>query len=150
MRWLGIAVVLGVLGARWGMVTMDDTTLRDDVLFLELLTGGTRAGIDAAVIAQQVEFATKQRQCELVPGSLEVDVKDARWGHLEVQGAGMSVQGKGNANIQDIDIQFNCRRPGVFFAKTAAKFRLRTQAPGDGKANHWPRPEGEEAAATPP
>lgn len=140
-----MAVILGSLGARWGMITMDDTALRDDVLFSEMLTS-THSEVNAAALATHVEQATRQRHCELVPDTLQIDVSDARNGTLHVTGAGLQIQGKAPTMIQDIDIRFDCRRPGVFFVKTVAKYRLRTQSPSDGRANHWPRRAGEEAA----
>lgn len=142
MRYLLVALILGGVGARWGMVTMDDATLRDDVLFSDLLTSN-RPRVDAAVLAPFIERAIQQRHCELVPDTLKIAVHDAREGTLKVAGAGFQIQGTRPTKIQDIDIRFDCMRPGTFFAKSKAEFRLRTQAMGEGRANHWPRVEGD-------
>ncbi|HEY8209109.1 MAG TPA: hypothetical protein VIG99_16575 [Myxococcaceae bacterium] len=147
MKWLAVVVLVGGLGARWGMVTMDDTSLRDDIIFLDLLTS-TRPYVDAAVLVPFIEKAVKDRHYELVPDSLQIDVKEARDGTLKVMGAGLQVQGKGPTRIQDIDIRFDCRRPGTFFVKTTAQYRLHTEAPGNGKANQWPRGPDDPSGAT--
>ena len=151
MKWLAMVIVVGGLLARFFMITMDDTALRDDVLFSELMTS-QRQTVDAAILAPEIERLIKLRKCELVPDSLQIDVKDARMGTLSVQGAGLQVQSanKGPVSIQDIHIQFRCRRPGVFFLKTQAVYSLNTQAYGEGRANHWPRSGGEDAQAQQP
>jgi hypothetical protein len=139
MKWLAMVVIVGGIFARWGMVTMDDTALRDDVLFSEVLTS-TRYEVDAAVMAPFLEKAIRDRHYELVPDTLQIEVSDARDGMLKIEGAGMQIQGKGPVRVQDINIRFTCRRPGVFFVKTKAVYALATQAPGNGRANRWPRP----------
>ena len=141
MKWLGMIVVVGGLFARWGMITMDDTALRDDILFSEMLTS-TRGEVKAASMVPILEKAIRDRHYELVPDTLQVDVADSRDGTLKIQGAGLQVSGKGPIRVQDIDIRFTVRRKGVFFAKTKAVYHVQTQAPGDGKANHWPSDDG--------
>jgi hypothetical protein len=138
MKWLLTVAVIGGIFARWGMVTMDDTALRDDVLFSEVFTS-QRPEVDAAVMVPFLEKAMRERRCELVPDTLQIDVSDARDGVLKIEGAGLAIQGKGPTRVQDIQIRFTCRRPGVFFVKTSAVYALSTQAPGNGRANHWPR-----------
>lgn len=143
MKWLGMIVVVGGIFARWGMITMDDTALRDDILFSEMLTS-THADVKAASMAPILEKAIRDRHYELVPDTLQIDVSDARDGVLKIQGAGLQVGGKGPIRVQDIDIRFVARRPGVFFTKTNAVYHVQSQAPGDGRANHWP---GDDSAA---
>lgn len=143
MKWLGMIVVVGGLFARWGMIAMDDTALRDDILFSEMLTS-THREVKAASMAPFLEKAIRDRHYELLPDTLRIDVSDSRDGVLKIQGAGMQVAGKGPIRVQDIDIRFTVRRPGVLFTKTNAVYHVQTQAPGDGGANHWP---GDDSAA---
>lgn len=141
MKWFALVLVVGGLLGRWAMVSMDDTALRDDVLFSEMLTS-THGDVKAASMVPILEKAIRDRHYELVPDTMRVDVGDSREGTLKIQGAGLQVAGKGPVRVQDIDIRFTCRRPGVFFAKTAVVYHVQTQAPGDGGANHWPAGDG--------
>jgi hypothetical protein len=102
----------------------------------------THREVDAAAMAPFLEKTIRDHHYELVPDTLKIDVGDAREGVLKIQGAGMQVAGKGPIRVQDIEIQFTCRRPGVFFTKTNAVYHVKTQAPGEGQANHWPRDDG--------
>jgi hypothetical protein len=142
MKWLAVAAVLLVLGIRLVLVAVGDTELRDDVLMDPSLSTHVGA-LDAERINDVIDRAVHRHNCELVPGSVKVDVGPTHVGSLNVQGAGLSVHG-GNTGVQDVDIAFSCKRPSTFWVRTTTALHFHFTGLGSGSANHWPREPGEQ------
>jgi hypothetical protein len=137
MRWFVlVAFALVVVGIRTALVGIDDSALKNAVLYIPTLGAG-RGAVSAGYIALRVRGALQDAHCELLPNGLEVDVQQSSIASLKLQGAGMQVR-SGRGPTQAVDISVRCLRKGAFFGRSALAFTLHTAAPGNGSANHYP------------
>lgn len=135
MKTLVVGLALVVFLAHAIFVWMDDTALRGDIAVLPNISNSHL--VRAINVANMVKRRSAQAKCEVVPGSLRIDVSATYSGQLHVESLGGKISsGPALLPVQNITIDFECTRPGFFFVPSTLSVHVDTQAMGDGEADH--------------
>lgn len=126
-------VVIRLLGS-----SMAENDIRGDLALMP--SASSAPDMRAENVAEGIKRILKQRECELVPGSMIIDVGEGENVPLNVVGGGVSV--KSNGPTQRVDLAVSCTRTGPFFFTKTIEVVVHTRGPGDGPASHFP-PEAE-------
>lgn len=134
MRTLVTLAVIITFAVRGILVYIEDSSLKGDIALLPNFSNASE------VKARNVAIAVKKRcaeaQCELVPGTLKIDVGNTYQSRLKVYGSGMGVQSNKTIGIQDIHVTLTCKRKGALFLRTGLSVDVQTQGIGDGSEDH--------------
>jgi hypothetical protein len=134
MRTLVILGVLITFTVRGILVYIDDAAIKGDIALLPNFSNVSE--VKAQNIAIGVKKRCAESQCELVPGTLHVDVGSTYLGRLKVYGSGMAVASGKPIGIQDIHVTLTCKRKGALFVRTSLSLDVQTQGMGEGAEDH--------------
>lgn len=138
---MGLLLVLGAgtLLARFALVSVEDSGLREDLIFAPQVE--TTHAANAGNIARAVMKRAAEHGCTPEPDGVQVHVYDSVEGVLTVQGAGGQLRGQGPK--QQVDISLRCTRKGIFFVPETITLDIATGTMGAGTEEFYPPAEQE-------